>query len=47
MACMSGALEEVVEDTAARAEIRETLAKLADWMRNQADNPHDRGGPRP
>ncbi|OYX65958.1 MAG: hypothetical protein B7Y95_23925, partial [Rhizobiales bacterium 32-66-11] len=28
-------------------EIDEALTKLADWMRNQADNPHDSGHARP
>jgi hemoglobin len=41
--CMRGALDEVVEDEAARQEMYEALAKLANWMRNQADNPHDAG----
>lgn len=39
--CMDGALEEVIGDEAARAELHQMLAKLADWMRNQAGNPHD------
>jgi hemoglobin len=43
--CMRGALDETVADTAARQEIDVALTKLADWMRNQAGNPHDsRGG---
>jgi hemoglobin len=41
LTCMRGALEETVEDTAARAELDLALSKLADWMRNQAGNPHD------
>jgi hemoglobin len=45
--CMSGALEETVADVRARHEIYATLAKLADWMRNQAGNPHDMGTSRP
>jgi hemoglobin len=40
--CMSGALEETVANEQARHEIYATLAKLADWMRNQAGNPHDK-----
>jgi|SRR5579875_3051853 hemoglobin len=44
--CMRGALEESVEDVTARREIYATLAKLADWMRNQAGNPHDMRMPR-
>jgi hemoglobin len=47
MAWMDAALEETVEDAAARAEMREAFARLADWMRNQADNPHDQGARRP
>jgi hemoglobin len=43
--CMRGALEETVADAAARAELDAALTKLADWMRNQAGNPHAaRGG---
>lgn len=45
--CMRGALEVAVADTGAREEIYATLAKLADWMRNQAGNPHDTGTARP
>ncbi len=45
--CMSGALEETVTDMNARHEIYGLLAKLADWMRNQAENPHDAGSSRP
>ncbi|MEP9356686.1 group II truncated hemoglobin [Xanthobacter sp. KR7-65] len=42
--CMRGALEETVADGAARAEIYGAMAKLADWMRNTAGNPHDTVG---
>jgi hemoglobin len=43
--CMRGALDETVADAAAREELDDALTKLADWMRNQAGNPHDtRGG---
>jgi hemoglobin len=45
--CMRGALEESVEDLNAREEIYGAFTKLADWMRNQADNPHDSGASRP
>jgi hemoglobin len=45
--CMRKALEETVVDPAARAELDANMTKLADWMRNQADNPHDRGEARP
>ena len=39
--CMRGALAETVTNEAVRRELDETLSKLADWMRNQGDNPHD------
>lgn len=39
--CMRGALDEHVTDIAARRELNEALSRLADWMRNQAGNPHD------
>jgi hemoglobin len=42
---MGGALDEVVKDDAARQEMYGALAKLADWMRNTAGNPHDTGHP--
>ena len=45
--CMRGALEETVADGEARQELDGALTKLADWMRNQAGNPHDAGGGRP
>jgi hemoglobin len=45
--CMKGALEESVAEDEARQEIYGLLAKLADWMRNQAGNPHDTGAQRP
>lgn len=45
--CMRSALDEAVADDSAREEIYATLAKLADWMRNQANNPHDKGAARP
>jgi len=45
--CMRGALEETIEDADARQEIYGLMAKLADWMRNQAGNPHDVGMQRP
>ena len=45
--CMGGALEETIADEAAREEIYAALAKLADWMRNQAGNPHDTRQARP
>jgi hemoglobin len=42
--CMRGALEEAVDDSEARAELYGNMTKLADWMRNQAGNPHDARG---
>ena len=42
--CMRGALEETVADAAAREEVYGAMAKLADWMRNTAGNPHDTAG---
>ncbi len=41
LACMRGALHEVVADAALREELYAAFAKLADWMRNQPGNPHD------
>ena len=45
--CMRKALGETIADPEARAELDGNMTKLADWMRNQADNPHDRGEGRP
>ncbi len=45
--CMRGALDAAIGDVWARREIDTTLTKLADWMRNQAGNPHDTGTSRP
>ncbi|MBI5260941.1 MAG: group II truncated hemoglobin [Bradyrhizobium sp.] len=39
--CMRGALNETVKDAAARQELDIAMSRLADWMRNQIDNPHD------
>lgn len=41
MACMSGALEEVVADASLRAQLLNSFYKLADWVRNDDGNPHD------
>ncbi|MFT3904893.1 MAG: group II truncated hemoglobin [Steroidobacteraceae bacterium] len=38
MLCMSGALAATVADAAAREHIHAALLKLADWMRNRADD---------
>jgi hemoglobin len=45
--CMRGALDDSISDADAREEIYSALAKLANWMRNQAGNPHDAGVQRP
>lgn len=42
--CMRGALDETVADASARDELFGAMAKLADWMRNTAGNPHDTVG---
>ncbi|MCC9624176.1 group II truncated hemoglobin [Thalassospira sp. MA62] len=43
--CMAGALEETVADEEARTVLYSEMASLADWMRNQGDNPHDQQRP--
>jgi len=45
--CMRGAMAETIVDDSARQELDAALTKLADWMRNQAGNPHDAGTARP
>lgn len=45
--CMRAALGEAVADAQAREDIYAALAKLADWMRNRAGNPHDARMTRP
>ena len=45
--CMRGATAETIADDRARQELDVALTKLADWMRNQAGNPHDAGTARP
>jgi hemoglobin len=45
--CMRGALDQSVADVEARQEVYAAMAKLADWMRNQAGNPHDAGAGNP
>lgn len=45
--CMRGALAETVTDDGARKQLDDAMTKLADWMRNQAGNPHDAGKGRP
>ncbi len=41
MLCMRGALDEVVIDAELRRELLDAFTKLADWVRNDKDNPHD------
>lgn len=43
LACMRPALEETVADAEEREKIYALMVKLADWMRNTGDNPHDNG----
>ena len=45
--CMRGAMAETIADAGARQELDAALTKLADWMRNQAGNPHDARSARP
>jgi len=45
--CMRGAIGETIQDADARQQLDTALTKLADWMRNQAGNPHDSGTARP
>jgi hemoglobin len=45
--CMRGAMAETIADAGAREALDAALTKLADWMRNQAGNPHDAGTGRP
>jgi hemoglobin len=40
--CMNAALQECVEDVTTRGMIGKQLANLADWMRNDPGNAHDR-----
>ena len=40
--CMQGALQAEVANRPLRDELFEKFAKLADWMRNDPNNPHDR-----
>lgn len=41
LACMRGALEEVVADAALREQLMTAFFKIADWIRNDEGNPHD------
>ena len=47
LSCMDAALADTISDASARDEIQASFAKLADWMRNQAGNPHDAQQARP
>jgi hemoglobin len=39
--CMNDALNATIADAALRERLSQNLAGLADWMRNDAGNPHD------
>lgn len=41
MLCMSGALDEIVAEPAMRESLYAAFLKLADWVRNDPENPHD------
>lgn len=41
--CMAQALATTVKDVEMREHLYQNLAKLADWMRNDPDNAHDKG----
>jgi len=41
MLSMTAALDEVVTDDALRARLNAAFLKLADWVRNDPENPHD------
>jgi hemoglobin len=40
--CMGAALDVAIEDATLRERVRQELAKLADWVRNDPDNEHDK-----
>jgi hemoglobin len=42
MLCMRGAVEEVVTDAKLREELLAAFWRLADWVRNDSDNLHDK-----
>lgn len=42
MLCMNGALDANIADAGVRESLRENFSKLADWMRNDPDNAHDK-----
>jgi hemoglobin len=41
--CMNGALDETITDEAARSGIRDSMTRLADWMRNKSGEPPPTG----
>jgi hemoglobin len=41
MLCMNGALDDIVPDLRLRAKLHAAFLKLADWVRNDPENPHD------
>jgi hemoglobin len=41
--CMNGALDATIADEAARAGIRDSMSRLADWMRNKSGEPPPTG----
>lgn len=42
MLCMRGALEEVVANATLRERLHDAFFRLADWVRNDSECPHDR-----
>ena len=42
LACRNKALDQAVADAVLREALRLNFRSLADWMRNDSDNPHDR-----
>jgi hemoglobin len=42
MLCMDGALKEVLDDDGLREQLRRNFYQLADWVRNDKENPHDK-----
>ena len=39
---MDGALQEVIADAPTRQALHDAFLKLADWVRNDPENPHDK-----
>jgi hemoglobin len=42
LGCMNSALDETVSEPALRDRLKRSLAKLADWFRNDLENEHDK-----